>query len=49
MCGVEGVRTAYGESAEEDLRSDARALGRGRWDWFSEHQHLGVVELARRT
>ena len=31
VCGVEGVRTAYGESAEEDLRTEAGELGRGRW------------------
>jgi hypothetical protein len=49
VCGVEGVRTAYGGSAEEDLRTEAGELGRGRWTgglWFSEYQHLGLVGLA---
>jgi hypothetical protein len=28
---IEGLCTAYGESAEEDLRTKARKLDRGRW------------------
>jgi hypothetical protein len=37
-CGVEGVCTACGESAEEDLRTEAGELGRGRWIGASSFQ-----------